>query len=489
MRVVSGTKWAAVAAMALLIGGYAILLAPNASIAAGGPDESGYMNEAKMLARGRLRMEIEPLRTLHLTREFTDAFTPLGFAPGKRGTIVPTYPPGYPVHLAIAGMIGGFTRAPFYVTPIAALVCLALMFILARELGLSQPYAIASALILACMPAFLQHSLVMMSDVPATMWVLATIVCALRARLVHKYVYMAGAAFGIAVWVRPTNALLVIPLLLALRFKNVVRVAIAALPFAIALMLFNYGVYGNPFMTGYGTPIDVMAIRSLPPCFGEQASWMWKLMTPFVMPAGLLVVLDRRVEKFDRAMLASWFVAFLLFYSIWPVCDAWWYTRFLLPATPAIIVGALLFWRDLLNALLLPRRVAPVLATLLVLWIVYVEGRTARYYDVLGIGKGQNIYPITIRMAERVMPPDALVLTGLFSGAFMNYSHRFTVRWDSLDADRFALMRAYAGSANKRWYAVLSAVEIPMDEFARKLPGKWTPIAKVRDVTVYRLDS
>jgi hypothetical protein len=70
----------------------------------------------------------------------------------------------------------------------------------------------------------------------------------------------------------------------------------------------------------------------------------------------------------------------------------------------------------------------------------------------------------------------------------MNYSGRFTARWDRLDADRFQLLRAYAGDANLRWYAVLSEVEVSMDEFHRRLPGKWTPVARYRNVIVYRLD-
>jgi hypothetical protein len=41
---------------------------------------------------------------------------------------------------------------------------------------------------------------------------------------------------------------------------------------------------------------------------------------------------------------------------------------------------------------------------------------------------------------------------------------------------------------NLRWYAVLSEVEVSMDEFHRRLPGKWTRVARYRNVVVYRLD-
>ncbi|MFP5246912.1 MAG: hypothetical protein ACLGH0_09475 [Thermoanaerobaculia bacterium] len=63
------------------------------------------------------------------------------------------------------------------------------------------------------------------------------------------------------------------------------------------------------------------------------------------------------------------------------------------------------------------------------------------------------------------------------------------MRWDRLDADRFMLLRAYAGNADRRFYALLQDGEVTHAEFLRRLPGVWTPIGRNRDVTLYRLDS
>lgn len=164
------SKWWRFAVAALFIS-YAILLFRNTSFAAGGPDESGYMNEARMFAAGKLRLEVEPLRILHLDDSWVEIFTPLGFRPSSGRSIVPSYPPGLPLHLLIAG---------HFVSPLLALGCLVLIFAMGRELGLSEPYALAASAILAVTPQFLMFALQVMSDVPATFWGLLAMWLALR---------------------------------------------------------------------------------------------------------------------------------------------------------------------------------------------------------------------------------------------------------------------------------------------------------------------
>lgn len=82
------------------------------------------------------------------------------------------------------------------------------------------------------------------------------------------------------------------------------------------------------------------------------------------------------------------------------------------------------------------------------------------------------------------MPADAVVVAGVFSGAFYSYD-RWTVRWDRVDPARFAQLR---DMVKRPWYAVISDTEVSHAEFLRHVPGNWTPVARNRDVTLYRLD-
>jgi 4-amino-4-deoxy-L-arabinose transferase-like glycosyltransferase len=451
------------------------------------------MNEARMFAAGRLRIPIEPMRTLKLDDSFVTVFIPLGFAPGPSRTLIPTYPPGLPVHFLLAAMIGGWTSAPVYVVPLAALGCLLLMFAVGRELDLPPLLALAAAAILAAVPQFLMHAVQPMSDVMATFWALMAIWCALRSRRQPWFAVAAGMAFAVGVWVRPTSALMALPMALALRshLRPLLRAAAGALPLIIVLIVYQKAMYGSPLKTGYGSLGDVVSLAHFGDAFRHYSVWMARTLTPLVFPGGLLIVFDRRRSVRHRALLAVWFGAFFLFYCCWSVFDAWWYTRFLLPGTPALIFASLLLLQDGMKTAPAVRwpAVTRAIAALLVVILIAVPARFARRYHVLNIARDQSIYPGSMLWAAPLLPGNALVVSGLLSGCFFHYTGRFTVRWDQLDNDRFQLLRAYAGNAGLQWYAVLSAVEVDMDEFRHRLHGRWTPVATYRNITLYRLDS
>ena len=165
--------------------------------------------------------------------------------------MAPIYPPGLPLHMALLGTLGGWRTAPFLAAPIAAIAALLLIYAIARELGLSRGLSAAGALVLAACPIFLGMAVQPMSDVPATAWVLAVIFFGLRARRSVGWAVAAGAALGVAVLVRPTNALAAIPLFFALppRKGAVVRALAGGLPFAAFLLLFNQAAFGGATST------------------------------------------------------------------------------------------------------------------------------------------------------------------------------------------------------------------------------------------------
>jgi len=450
----SRVKWL----VAIVAAIYVAIIVSHISYVAGGPDESGYMNEARMLASGRAHIDVTPLRTLGLDDSWAIVFTPLGFSP-RGHEMVPVYPAGYPLHLLLGG---------FFVVPLAAFGAIALTYFIARELGLSFWYAVSAAAILAVDATFVLHSIVVMSDVVATFWALLAIWLALR----NKPTW-AGIAFAIGVWVRPTNILIAIPLLIALRFR-VLKTILGAIPFAVALMLFNAKVYGSPFATGYGSA----AVFTWGDCFWEQLRYLIHIVSPAVVIGGAIIVFDKRVTAWTRALLIAWFGAFIIFYGCWQVCDNWTLTRFLLPATPALIIGAVFLVRDIPW----PRAVAAIV----ILAILGYSVDKWHKRHILGVTNDQLIYKGSVRAAQQLVPRDAMLVTGLLSGTFFNYDNeRFTVRWDTLEADRFATLRA---RTNAKWYAALSEVEVPMSEFRRRLPGRWTPIGSYRNVVIYRLE-
>lgn len=483
------------ATIALLV--YAVLLFRDTSFAAGGPDSSGYLNLAKMLAQGKTRVVLEPLRTFGLAEngDLVRIFTPVGFTWGLPGTgsMAPGYPPGMAVHLALAGALGGWERAPFLVSPLAAIGCALMMFLLARELGLSNLLAFCAAAILVLQPQLVAHAMQPVSDVVATFWSIVAIWAALVALRRPGLAFLAGAAFAIGVWVRPTGVLLVVPLAIALRFrpKLLLRAAIAAAPFAMALMYYHARTYGSPFRTGYGTLGEVVTLANFIACFRVFAKWFVHIATPLLFPIGLLVVADRRVPAWHRVLLPVWFLLFLLFYCFWAPYDDWWSLRFLLPGTPALILGTLLMGRDLA---LMPRRgaaqwAARVAAVVLIGLMIAVPAQRLWKYHVELTDDWESIYPEAVHWAESQMERDSMVIAGSMSGAFFYYSNRFSVRADQLTDEQFQMLRAYAGSRGMRWYALLSDAEPQYHDLAQRFRGNWTLIGRHRHVAMWRLDS
>src|SRR5215831_3963075 len=162
------TRLAILGGAALLLA-YAWVLFGHVATAVGGSDSSGYFHSARMMTT---RTAVEKLPVFHrLGMEGKEdwerrVFIPLGFVPGPTpGTAVPFYPPGFPLHVAAVALVFGWTTAPFFISPIAALLCLELVYLIARQLALSRLASVAATTMVALCPFFVFQAIQPMSDV------------------------------------------------------------------------------------------------------------------------------------------------------------------------------------------------------------------------------------------------------------------------------------------------------------------------------------
>ena len=466
---------------------YTAMLAMNISFAAGGADSSGYLNEAKMFVRGQTSIPIEPLRTLGLDHSWIAATTPIGFTWGKQGTgtMAPNYPPGLPAHLAIAALLGGWKLGPFLVSPLAALGCGVMMFLTGRRLGLSRLGAFASAGLLLLLPQFVWHALQPVSDVVATFWTLVAVWCVLRSEDSARLGMAAGAAFAISVLVRPTNIVLILPLAVAARFqlRKLVAIAAGGLPFAIALLAYQWIVYGHPFQTSYGSIFGWLSAKNVAPSSRVFSSWLITISTPLVFPGGFGILFDRTRDLWIRLFLAVWFLVFFGLYSLWAPFSDLWVMRYLLPGMPGLIFGALLVLESIARTRVLKIAVVVMMALMLIR-----PAMCLRTYDTLNVDEELSVHPEIVAWTESHLPRNAVVMSGSFSGAFYYYTGRFSIRPNMLDNDRFQLLRAYLGVHDKQLYAVLSPVEMPPGKLPERFKGSWVKLGTRRDCELWRLD-
>jgi hypothetical protein len=476
-----------------LLAGYALALFHHTSFAVGGSDSSGYLNAARLFASGRSFERVPGLEKLGLQPELARIFIPLGYSPGPRpGTMASSYPPGLPLHMALAAFLGGWAKAPFFVSPLAGLACVVLVYLLGRELQLPPAFSFAGSVLLAFFPTFVSLTLQPMSDVVAAAWALAAVYAAWksRARNGAAWAALAGLAYGIGVLVRPTNLLILAPLLFALppRPRTWLTFIAGGIPAALILLGYNAALFGSPWATGYGSLLrEGMAWANFSGRARHYGYWIARLLTPLLPIGWLGLVGDRRAPLRDRLALLSWFGSFFLFYAFYGPYEAWWYTRFLLPGVPALILGACVVARDVLlpAGRSRPAPWATAAAFVLLAAALFVELDFTEKRRVHKLYKSDRDYPQACAMARRRLPSNAIVVSMQMSGALHYYSDLTYAMWNWLPPERFGELRASTESRGYRWYALLFPFE--QEEVRKNLPGDWREIDRVAEVALWEL--
>src|SRR5262249_36288793 len=448
------SRFGAVAAGAgLLI--YSFLVIRHAYYSVWGSDPTGYVNVARSLLEGRIAQPATALDELKLPDQFIYSFSPLGYEAGPRPrTLAPTYPVGYPLHMAGGALIFGWKYGPFLVSPLAAALSLVLIYLVGVELGLTRGLAITGAAMLALNPTFCLQAIQPMSDGLATCWSMAAILTALRSRRREAWGLGAGAAFGLAFLVRPSSVLLLIPIFFSIRLspKTLLFFFLGGLPFAGVFFAYNAAAYGHPLMTGYVATRhqDLVMLSNFPIRFRHYIYWLTATMSLTPLLGWLGVAMDREVKLRDRALLISWFGVFLLFYCCYFHYAEWWYTRFLLPGMPALIIGTLLVVRDL--GKLIERSAAGKKgiwlrwATAIVLIGVTLgferqSGERFRLPKVAALEMAQADF---CRQSDRLLPRQALLVATEMSGAIKFYTGRPIIRYERVGGDEWRTLQARA---------------------------------------------
>jgi hypothetical protein len=476
-----------VVALAALLVGYGSFLIRHASHGVGGADSSGYINTARRMRAGTLVERPRGLNRLGLPDDLAQIFIPLGFLTGPRpGTMAPLYPPGFPAHLLAAATLAGWSAGPFLVSPLAAALSVLLLYLLGRDLGLPRLACAAAAAILAAWPVFLFQALQPMSDVVATLWGIAAIFCARRARDRTAWALASGAAFGVAVLVRPTIAVLALPLAFALplRAPTLALFAVGGVPFAGLFAAYNLSCYGSIFNSGYGKTghFGAFALSNFLPQIRYYTLQVFQTLSPLVPLAWLAVPADRCTDSRDRALLVTWFGAFLLLFSFYGPYESFIFVRFLLPGTPALVLGAALVARRVLPGS--PgQRVA--LATIVCLAVLALEVSSARRIGVLRIIEDQSIYPQACLWADQVIPRRSVALSMQVSGSLEYYTDVTYARWDFFQPESFARFRGRIEAAGYRLTALLFPFE--EEELLKHAPGHWKKVATLREVALWEL--
>ncbi len=485
--------------LVLLIGGgliYAGFTRLNIGAYAAGADSSGYLNAAKLLKLGHIDVPQRQLPGQLNDQDHSWLYVPLGFEPVGSDRMTESYPIGLPFFLAATKVLVGWLETANWTIWAHALAGLALLFWLARRCGLPAGWAALAVLLMGMSPLYLQYSLQLMSDVPATVWTIAAIGCALLGAESLAWAVAAGVLTGVAVLVRPSNALIVAPAMLALGFqpRRWLAYALAGVPAAIVFLVYNRIAHGNLVSGGYGTVGEMFKFSYVGASLANYAVWLPVILTPLGVLA-LAVPFHIRRDRRVTFVLLAWMLAYAVFYAFYSCThETWWYLRFLLPALPAAWIAALLVARDAFDWLRVARFVPPGslrawgLGLAAVAAIFAYDLRWNRQLATLTASVGERIYPDSVAWTRTQVPANAVVVAMQMSGSLYFYSDFVTLRWDSFGAAHFARAAATAAQAGRPLYALLQPWERRRVADEKRLSGLWTRLGVVGDVELWRYD-
>jgi dolichyl-phosphate-mannose-protein mannosyltransferase len=461
------------------------------------------VHQAEAWAAGRLRV-VEPLA---LEAPWPDApltFAPSGHIPSPtlRGAIAPICPAG--LSLAMVPFVWANPNLVFVVVPLFGALLVWSAYLLGSRF--SRRVGFASALLVACSPAFLFQLMQPMSDVPAAaLWVLAA-ACATSGK--RGSPLTAGLVNGAAILVRPN----LLPMGVALglfmctqperscreRGRNAATFAAASLPGCIAVALIQQTLYGSPLQSGYGSLQGLFASEHIVPNATRYATWMWQSHAPVWLLAILAPIV---LPGWLTTLLLSLVLVNIACYLPYTAFNDWWYLRFLLPAIAILLVLATAVVDALLHRWREPLRLARgtgrqglshrfgAVAFAIIICVLFI--REARIRNVFDLHRLEARYERAGAYVDSHLPPDAILITSWESGSVRYYGHRKTLVWDALDPAWLDRAIAYTRMRGYEPYLLFEGWEEPI--FRQRFAGSviarldWPPAAEIANqVRIYR---
>lgn len=432
------------------------------TFAAGGSDSYCYVSQAHLFANGKLTDDVA-LRPEFTWRDADVSLIPLGYRPAAApGRMVPVCPPGFSLLMAAARPFGD--RAMFVLVPVFGAVILLCTAAIGRQLG-QQLAGAAAALLLSFSATFLLMLFAPMSDVPATAFWLAALAVVFSRTESAIAPAGAGVLVGLAILTRPNLApLTAIPFAVLFargRWKRVVPYVVPVAASAGIVLWIQASRFGDPFRSGYGETGELFALLHVAPNAASYAARLTALYTPaiWVGVGAPLILWGRAPKRFILAivcMVAGTWVAYLVYLPF----EAWFFTRFLLPAIPLMLLFLAIVVVSLIERLPPWTRTPAAIALVLMMSLVLLG--ESRRRGVFTSGAIEQKYPNAAAFVRDKLPRSSYVLARQHSGSIRLYAGRPTIRWDALGGDQLDLVVQQLRSIG-------AEVHVVVDE------DEWTP--------------
>ena len=489
LAAVAARRLAGGVALAAACGAGVIALATGTFVA-GGADSYGYVSQAELFVQGRVTDSLPRSRAFSWPN-VAYTLAPLGYKVAAGGrALAPTYPPGLPLLMAVPGTF--HPLGAFLIVPLCAAAAVWFCVALGKQLG-EPGVGRLSSLLLATSPTFLYQAVQPMSDVPTTAFWMGALVLARQSRSWAPFT--TGVVVSIAILIRPNLAPLALLVIAAAatgsggtNLRRASGCVLGMVPGLAVLGGIQYVRYGSAFASGYGSVTDMFAWGNVAPNFARYPRWLTSTHTPFVWLWVVSPVWIARAPAQQRtfawicyAFIVAVFAAYLPYSYFQP--EEWFYTRFLLPAIPLMLLLSTVVVLDV------ARRIVPALAfrvtAAVILVLACVLASKSVSVGTFALRAGEQKYPAVGAFVRERLPESAFVMAMQHSGSIRHYSGRHTLRWDLLDRAALATAISSLRAAGYVPFAVLDRDED--DEFRRRF-SQSSPEALERMVLVGSVD-
>ena len=411
------------------------------SFVANGSDASGYVSEAELWLHGDL-VRPRPMWVDDQPWPLRWQTMQLGYLAGRDPrTIVPTYPPGLPLMMAVFQGFGG-RGAVYYVVPLLGALGVWLTYLLGHRLG-GRTVGLLSSLFLFASPSYLNMLVQPMSDVPAAaVWTLALYFAIHPA---SRSAVAAGLATGLAILIRPNlvplaGIVALVLLVNPLRRRRLLLFGVAVTPAAVLIAALNQRLYGSPLASGYG-PLSVLyALDRVWPNVMRYSRWMLEQQTPAILLwiASPWAMSMARPGAIGEGHTSSHRLTAVLVTIAFPLTvltlylpyfgfDHWSYTRFLLPGFPGFCIGVAGVLATLASRIRWPtgRALAP--------WLIAAPVAAYGFqYSDAAFARVQSNNGATVRLINYIpkLPVKSVFVCLTYSGSIHYYTGRDVVRWE-----------------------------------------------------------
>jgi hypothetical protein len=211
--------------------------------------------------------------------------------------------------------------------------------------------------------------------------------------------------------------------------RSVARFTVAAIPFAVLVLLLNQRLYGSPFRTGYGQLENLFSQSVVATNAARYLGWLMDTHTPFPLLAFAAPFGVAKERRPDTLLALALVGAACVIYFLYTPFDDWSYLRFLLPAIALMIVLASVSTVRVLETMTYHHALVGVITAVLAVFCI----RAASERHAFALQFLEQRYRSAGKVVQDLLPPDAVVLSVWDSGAVRFHGRKEALSWEALD--------------------------------------------------------